>query len=721
MDKNVSGVDLDELLKAREELNKEIGVETDPNMYSDYNPNRKLEESESASDSSNETSSTSGDDVFTSSESSETADSTTSDAIDIQPKFEDGYTEQSKQEEVHETHSSASENLQKYDIFSAFEVKENVHEHAGEKLDFNKLEDSSQRTTNLEKLENELANSLNDEDDSEPVDSGESHLDTIDNAEELELLLDKLMEDFESEEEVLENGSEEKEEVEESVKVEEETNETSDSVSNAVESYLTSIDIDPRFDSQEDEEETEEEIAPKDDRLDLFMKGNLGTSSVDSTEDDSKEDEKYEYIDIESDENSISDETQESSEEESEIEESKEDEVSVLPDILENSEEPEVEEVSEEKDEMEDEQNSDEVQQTETLSYLEELSASPVEEKKESISLEAYDASKASPSSTPKKKYSNELSDDQTEVITDYSQLREILQKELKESEMASQEKIEEEEDGEKYAIIEEFKFLDEIATDEFKNSDKFSYIMGKNEKGEMVYGNFREHYNLGVFGTNELVMNSFLNSMVLSLCLKNNTSDVNFVMIDSNINSTFEVYNKSSYLYFNRIAKTNKEILDTLIEITKELDIRYERLAESGMSNAEQFNDMAKETETTPMTHLIVVFNNYTDASQATYVDKINACLYQILKYGRLVGIYAVVTAMLPITTSQVNYNLSSRLSFKSDHDSKYTVGVEGTHRLPDESDAIYFNISKNSTEHIKTATVTDTELDLIIKELEE
>lgn len=48
MDKNVGSVDLDELLKARQELNSERGIETDPNMYSDYNPNRKQEEAEMA-------------------------------------------------------------------------------------------------------------------------------------------------------------------------------------------------------------------------------------------------------------------------------------------------------------------------------------------------------------------------------------------------------------------------------------------------------------------------------------------------------------------------------------------------------------------------------------------------------------------------------------------------------------------------------------------------
>ena len=43
MDKNVSGVDLEELRKAREELDRERGVETDPNLYNDYKQNRETQ------------------------------------------------------------------------------------------------------------------------------------------------------------------------------------------------------------------------------------------------------------------------------------------------------------------------------------------------------------------------------------------------------------------------------------------------------------------------------------------------------------------------------------------------------------------------------------------------------------------------------------------------------------------------------------------------------
>lgn len=306
-------------------------------------------------------------------------------------------------------------------------------------------------------------------------------------------------------------------------------------------------------------------------------------------------------------------------------------------------------------------------------------------------------------------------------VITDFNQLKEILQNELKESENAIKTKQQEPQKQQQFAEIEDFKFINEIATDEFKTTDKFSYIMGKRENGSTIYGNLKEHLNLAVFGKNDQIINSFLNSMILCMCLKNSYHDVNFALLDSNIDSSFEVYNKSSYLYFNRIAKTNKEIRDTLIEISKEVDGRYDKLAGAGVKTIEEYNTEAAKSGLATIPYIIVVFNNYTSASQATDNDKINACLYQILKFGRIAGIYCVVSAKLPIENSQVNYNLSSRISFKGDTDSRYTIGEAGSDALKEDNDALYFNISSGVVEHIKTAKVTDNELELIIKDLEE
>jgi len=821
---NVSSVDLDELRKAREELNQEIGVENDPNMYKDYNPNREEEKKKEPEIEPVVEEQTSKEPVSENLESiEENATSETSDAnfSDEETKNAEPENELPSKSEVldmllddsdpepdiktetpssdeslvenevskEETHSSSEQNLGKFDMFAAFEVKENaVPKSSNSELEtIINSETTTERTTNLENIEKELeADNLGEksEEVSEPVETNVvSKFETIDNLEDLENMLDGFLDDLEKDDEVYESNSE---------NVETELSE--------IVSPLAGVDIEPTFDvpSQESSEESElenletsliddldstesEEPNPLDEEPEQpYRKDVLGalmnrkTETDDQTETDDEEpveepeNEESEMnfsannVGINVDSNLVAainepDEDDDanaeiSNEVEEEIENLNQEEIEDKFSAFEvnvDGENSKLDEASEEDAETPEEINTDVSEEVSEDSADEQNEESDKETKEEVLDVGVKDIGRIlgineeeqpkkeefvetteyfDPSKARKKATVENEAFEEPEIITDYSQLREILQRELKESELAEQEKIEEEiaqevveEPAIKYPLIEEFKFINEITTDEFKHSNKFSYIMGKNEKGEMVYGNFREHHNLAVFSRNEIVTKSFLNSLILSLCLKNSSYDVNFVLIDSDINSSFEVYNKSSYLFFNRIAKTNKEILDTLIEISKEVDSRYEKLANAGMGSIDQYNEMTEETQTTPMPNIIIVFNNYTDVSQATYADKINACLYQILKFGRIVGIYMVLTAMVPIETNQVNYNLSSRLSFKSDQNSKYTVGVEGVEFLPDEADAIYFNISKNSTEHIKAPTIADSELDLIIKELED
>lgn len=763
---NVSSVDLDELRKAREELNREAGIENDPDMYKDYNPNREVESKPIEESQSPESVENNYENITSKEPTEEQTSSAGKDANDemikelkdillnddaeeIETAEEKPAESQVEELKTEENHSSIESNLGKFDAFAAFEVKENASAKPVE-TNLEKIIDtqtSLERTTNLENIEKEiLADNLSAENeeslDSNEITNGSSA--TIDSIEELELLLNKLLEDVST------DDSLEKEELDEN-----ETRESFD-LTETTPNDINDENSGESFDSLENEliedvEESKESNETKDqparkDILSALMNRNkaeeeslvdeIDVNPLDEDAEDA-EDTFNSLITSALNKNVENEESGEVEENHQDLVEINVDPVESFDSNIEKETEEVTEEVAEEKEDSSLAEETDDIEEelkedkkTEEnfdvgINDISRILGRKSEETKEEFveSTEYFDPSKARPSN--KIKVENKVVDG-TEVITDYSQLREILQKELKESEDAEQEKIEEiiedaDDDGVKYALIDEFKFINEIATDEFKSSDKFSYIMGKNERGDMVYGNFREHHNLAVFCKNDLVTKSFLNSLVLSLCLKNNTTDVSFVMIDSDINSSFEVYNKSSYLFFNRIAKTNKEILDTLIEITKDLDARYEKLASTGMTGIDQYNDMANETQTTPMPHLIVVFNNYTDVAQATYADKINACLYQILKFGRIVGIFVVLTSKTPISSAQVNYNLSSRLSFKSDHDSKFTVGVEGVEKLPDEADAIYFNIAKNTSEHIKTPTVTDTELDLIIKELED
>ena len=202
---------------------------------------------------------------------------------------------------------------------------------------------------------------------------------------------------------------------------------------------------------------------------------------------------------------------------------------------------------------------------------------------------------------------------------------------------------------------------------------------------------------------------------------MKNEVSDTNFIILDADINSTFEIYNKSSYIFFNRIAKTNKEILDTLIEVSKELDDRYNKLASMGVKDIDQYNQMGEEAGIQKMPYLVVVFNNYTKSSQATDNDKIIACLHRVLKYGRIAGIYAVVVATNPIEQDEINYNLPSRIALKNEDDSVYTIGEAGASSLEEGNDLLYSKIMADKVVHVKLPNISETERELLITGLEE
>ena len=321
------------------------------------------------------------------------------------------------------------------------------------------------------------------------------------------------------------------------------------------------------------------------------------------------------------------------------------------------------------------------------------------------------------------------------EMIGSYRQLEELLGSEEEAQEILEtiheevlQEEAEEQQPEpepikSKYKEIEPYRYVDLITTDSFKNSNNLSYVFGKNEEGGIVYGNLIDSYNVAIFGKETDELHNLVHSVLLSLILKNPVSDINFVICDSKSDSKFEVYNKSSYMYFNRIAKTNKEIVDSLIELSKELEERYKLFAEIGVKSIEQYNIIAKNDGLKHLPYLLTVFNNYSKSIQLTNSDKINACLFQLLKYGRMVGIYVMIVANTAISSEEINYNLPTRLSFKTDDAARSlsTLGFAGAETLQGDEDILYSSLHSDGLTHLKVAMLTKPEIELLIENIEE
>lgn len=757
MEKSVGGVDLDELMKARQELDQERGIETDPNMYSDYNNHHEenfvsLDNSSSEYEENNNYNQESNDlvqqenldnsvvyadenlgAVFAeiASEQPEepkaevnsvgwVAEDADDDTLIGVTQTVSNYVENSEFSEEYQVEESMEESeeanqpsdpepvveseqpaepdepkdMNIYDIFSEFEVVENANKTSEAKAPEEPVaeapvqtepepetvvKEEEPETSGFEDLINELLSGYDLDAEPEAVEENESQIETTSEPTiepVVEQVVETVVEDVQepSEAPVIVNRD--------PIQTVELQNEAMDILNDTVSEDVSEI-VEPGPAIEETTETVEEPEEP-------VVQEEPAESEIEELQ---EELEKPEESEVEED-------SQESLEEESE-----EDSLNLIEELKSSLESDIIEADNEEVEE--------EMEETQPEPVVAPASAEPQKEGLEKFAVENV-----------VEKSSDDFS--QTEVITDYSKLKDILQQELEEAERAEIEQIEEikaqaVKSTKEYAEIESFKFVEEITNEEFKGSDKLSYLIGKNEQGDCVYGNFKEQYNLAIFGKEDIYTNSLVNSILLSLSLKNEVNDVNFIILDANINSSFDDYNKSSYIFFNRIAKTNKEILDTLIEASKELDERYNKLAGIGVKNIEQYNAQAQSAGLATMPYVIVVFNNYTKSSQATDNDKIIACLHRMLKYGRIAGIYSIVVATNPIEQDEINYNLPSRIAFRDTDDSVYTLGESGASSLDEDGDVLYLNIMDDKVVHLKTPIITETEKELLISGLEE
>ena len=280
----------------------------------------------------------------------------------------------------------------------------------------------------------------------------------------------------------------------------------------------------------------------------------------------------------------------------------------------------------------------------------------------------------------------------------------------------------EENKEDEPYPQIEDFNFIDIIKSKSFMESDKLTCIYGVDESKNVICQNFKDFYNTAIFCENDEDIFKLFSSIIVSLTLKNVNFDMKFVICDSDNGSKFDVYNDLSYMFFNKTAKSHNEIIDTLYELTKEIDKRYENLAKVSAQNIESFNDMMQEANIPPMPYVMLFFNNYFRAVHLDDTDMINTYLNYILKFGRLVGVYSNIVLLNEDVEEKINYNLQTRISFKTEEKqtSFARVGKSGAERISSDGEYICKTLFSDDVIHLKVPNITEREVGLLIKNID-
>lgn len=739
MDKNVGNVDIDELKRAREELDRERGVETDPNMYSNYNPNRESEESQAVI---TETS----DDMFENSQKLEEEMLNVEDlATNDLARMAESLAAPVIEESTAETSISGEEIAPISNESISDSLEENLANPSEAQLAENEIPAPAgelpesvnvEPVTIIEQKDEPVQTEMSAEQKQIMEEtSGEVDFSVYDSFADFEVEANKniIAEEKPQSAETLESAE---------VTTAETANDGEDFVAQDVATEeITAEDVN---DAVEMIEFLSNEISSAEsenaDETPLVEKESVETAVQNEEVDSGEEDDSAETVNME---NSISVLEEAANKEETEDTDESDDSVQETDEVDgEDDAQPaksnDADEISKLEAQIAElkaklkESEEDEQEQIEDDKQTEENYASDAEDDYDAINslmdslegLKPIDLTEDEKREIDEKRREAEerKKDEELQIIDDFRKLERldrILSEDMEEEQPQANEVV-----APKitYPEIEEVDFVDIISTEEFKSTDNLSYVLGKDELGKVHYGNLRDFYNMVIYSKDNNSALSAVHSVLVSLILKNSTNDINFVICDSKADSKLQVYNKSSYMYFNRLAKTNKEILDTLIEISKELEERYKILAAAGVKSIEQYNVIAKNDNLKQLPYIVTVFNNYTKSMQLAESDKINTILYQILKLGRIVGLYLIVVGNMKIKSDDINYNLPTRLSFvmSDEDDSLSMLGVGGAEALETNDEFLLSSLDSQTPVHLKVPNISVKELEVLIKNIE-
>ncbi len=230
---------------------------------------------------------------------------------------------------------------------------------------------------------------------------------------------------------------------------------------------------------------------------------------------------------------------------------------------------------------------------------------------------------------------------------------------------------------------------------------------LGKDVSGFPIFTDLTKMPHMLVAGSTGSGKTIFLNNVILNLLYQPTNSyksaspqSLRFILVDPK-RVEFPVYQNLPHLLCP-VIYTPAQTINALKWLVKEMERRFEVLAEAGSRNINSFNEQALKKEKDPLPFIVVVIDELADLMAARGKD-IEALIVRLAQMARAVGIHLVVATQRPsveVITGLIKANITTRIAFKvaSQIDSRTILDTSGAEKLLGSGDMLYV-----SSEHIK------------------